>query len=117
MSTLFSPHALRSLKLPNRIVVSPMCQYVAKNGQANSWHLIHLPGALAFFERVTQLFTKVCDDVLFLRMYAQSMGSGCSASRPMLFGSPRSTTANPRPQQLARLSSRATMTRNCTGRL
>jgi 2,4-dienoyl-CoA reductase-like NADH-dependent reductase (Old Yellow Enzyme family) len=44
MSTLFSPYALRSLKLPNRIVVSPMCQYVAKNGQANSWHLIHLGG-------------------------------------------------------------------------
>ena len=44
MSTLFSPHALRSLKLPNRIVVSPMCQYVAKEGQATSWHLIHLGG-------------------------------------------------------------------------
>jgi 2,4-dienoyl-CoA reductase-like NADH-dependent reductase (Old Yellow Enzyme family) len=44
MSTLFSPLALRSLKLPNRIVVSPMCQYVAKNGQATSWHLIHLGG-------------------------------------------------------------------------
>jgi 2,4-dienoyl-CoA reductase-like NADH-dependent reductase (Old Yellow Enzyme family) len=44
MSTLFSPFALRSLKLPNRIVVSPMCQYVAKNGQATSWHLIHLGG-------------------------------------------------------------------------
>jgi hypothetical protein len=29
-----------------------------------------LPGALAFSERVTQLFTKVCHDVLFLRMYA-----------------------------------------------
>jgi len=29
-----------------------------------------LPDALAFFERVTQLFTKVCHEVLFLRMYA-----------------------------------------------
>jgi 2,4-dienoyl-CoA reductase-like NADH-dependent reductase (Old Yellow Enzyme family) len=44
MSTLFSPYALRSLKLPNRIVVSPMCEYVANNGQANTWHLIHLGG-------------------------------------------------------------------------
>jgi 2,4-dienoyl-CoA reductase-like NADH-dependent reductase (Old Yellow Enzyme family) len=44
MSTLFSPYALRSLKLPNRIVVSPMCQYVANNGQANTWHPIHLGG-------------------------------------------------------------------------
>jgi 2,4-dienoyl-CoA reductase-like NADH-dependent reductase (Old Yellow Enzyme family) len=44
MSTLFSPYALRSLNLSNRIVVSPMCQYVANNGQANAWHLIHLGG-------------------------------------------------------------------------
>jgi 2,4-dienoyl-CoA reductase-like NADH-dependent reductase (Old Yellow Enzyme family) len=44
MSTLFSPFALRSLDLPNRIVVSPMCQYVARNGKATSWHLIHLGG-------------------------------------------------------------------------
>ena len=44
MSALFSPIALRGLTLPNRIVVSPMCQYVAVDGEANSWHLIHLGG-------------------------------------------------------------------------
>jgi hypothetical protein len=42
MSLLFSPMSLRSLTLPNRIVVSPMCQYVAKHGRATAWHLIHL---------------------------------------------------------------------------
>ncbi|CAN7245268.1 NADH:flavin oxidoreductase/NADH oxidase [Caballeronia sp. LjRoot34] len=42
MSQLFSPLALRSLVIPNRIVVSPMCQYSAQNGEANSWHFIHL---------------------------------------------------------------------------
>jgi 2,4-dienoyl-CoA reductase-like NADH-dependent reductase (Old Yellow Enzyme family) len=42
MSVLFSPINLRSLTLPNRIVVSPMCQYVAEGGKANTWHLIHL---------------------------------------------------------------------------
>jgi 2,4-dienoyl-CoA reductase-like NADH-dependent reductase (Old Yellow Enzyme family) len=42
MSVLFSPIKLRSLTLPNRIVVSPMCQYVAEEGKANTWHLIHL---------------------------------------------------------------------------
>ena len=42
MSALFSPLALRDLVLPNRIVVSPMCQYMAHNGKATSWHLIHL---------------------------------------------------------------------------
>ena len=42
MSQLFSPLTLRSLVIPNRIVVSPMCQYSAQNGEANSWHFIHL---------------------------------------------------------------------------
>jgi len=39
---LFSPLTLRSLRLPNRIVVSPMCQYSSQDGFANNWHLVHL---------------------------------------------------------------------------
>lgn len=42
MSTLFSPLQLRSLVLPNRIIVSPMCQYSSDNGLPNEWHLVHL---------------------------------------------------------------------------
>lgn len=42
MSQLFQPLSLRQLKLPNRIAVSPMCQYSAKAGMANDWHLVHL---------------------------------------------------------------------------
>jgi 2,4-dienoyl-CoA reductase-like NADH-dependent reductase (Old Yellow Enzyme family) len=42
MSILFSPLKLRSLTLPNRVVVSPMCQYSAEEGFANDWHLVHL---------------------------------------------------------------------------
>ncbi len=42
MSLLFSPYTLRNLTLPNRIVVSPMCQYSADNGAATAWHMIHL---------------------------------------------------------------------------
>ncbi|GAB4034590.1 NADPH dehydrogenase NamA [Spirosoma gilvum] len=42
MSILFSPLALRSIQLKNRIVVSPMCQYSSVDGFANDWHLIHL---------------------------------------------------------------------------
>jgi 2,4-dienoyl-CoA reductase-like NADH-dependent reductase (Old Yellow Enzyme family) len=41
-SALFSPIALRGLTLPNRIVVSPMCQYSAVEGSATDWHLMHL---------------------------------------------------------------------------
>src|SRR5690606_12571912 len=42
MSTLFSPLALKSIILKNRVVVSPMCQYSSVDGFANDWHLVHL---------------------------------------------------------------------------
>src|SRR5579872_1070021 len=42
MSTLFSPIRLRELALPNRIMVAPMCQYSAENGEANDWHFTHI---------------------------------------------------------------------------
>jgi 2,4-dienoyl-CoA reductase-like NADH-dependent reductase (Old Yellow Enzyme family) len=45
-SALFSPIRLAELDLPNRIVISPMCQYSADDGCANDWHLGHL-GMLA----------------------------------------------------------------------
>ena len=45
-SALFQPISLRELRLPNRIMVSPMCQYSATDGNACDWHLIHL-GQLA----------------------------------------------------------------------
>jgi 2,4-dienoyl-CoA reductase-like NADH-dependent reductase (Old Yellow Enzyme family) len=42
MSQLFSPIALRSITLKNRIFVSPMCQYSSDEGMPNDWHLVHL---------------------------------------------------------------------------
>ena len=42
MSALFSPIRLRDLALPNRIMVAPMCQYSADNGEANDWHFTHI---------------------------------------------------------------------------
>ena len=42
MSALFQPLKLRGVTLKNRIAVSPMSQYRAKNGYANAWHLVHL---------------------------------------------------------------------------
>jgi 2,4-dienoyl-CoA reductase-like NADH-dependent reductase (Old Yellow Enzyme family) len=42
MSALFSPIKLRSLTLPNRIMVAPMCQYSADDGAANDWHFTHM---------------------------------------------------------------------------
>jgi anthraniloyl-CoA monooxygenase len=39
---IFTPFVARSVRLSNRIVVSPMCQYSAKDGVPNDWHLVHL---------------------------------------------------------------------------
>jgi 2,4-dienoyl-CoA reductase-like NADH-dependent reductase (Old Yellow Enzyme family) len=42
MPSLFDPLALRDVTLPNRIAVSPMCQYSSVDGFATDWHLVHL---------------------------------------------------------------------------
>ena len=39
---LFAPFELKDAQLKNRIAVSPMCQYSAKDGVPNNWHLVHL---------------------------------------------------------------------------
>ncbi|MEM7052211.1 MAG: bifunctional salicylyl-CoA 5-hydroxylase/oxidoreductase [Acidobacteriota bacterium] len=38
----FTPFRLGDLELANRIVVSPMCQYSARDGLIDDWHLVHL---------------------------------------------------------------------------
>ena len=60
MSALFSPIKLRDLALPNRIMVAPMCQYSAENGEANDWHFTHintlaLSGAAMFCVEATHV--------------------------------------------------------------
>jgi 2,4-dienoyl-CoA reductase-like NADH-dependent reductase (Old Yellow Enzyme family) len=42
MSRLFEPLNIGNLRLGNRIVIAPMCQYSAEDGQATDWHMIHL---------------------------------------------------------------------------
>jgi 2,4-dienoyl-CoA reductase-like NADH-dependent reductase (Old Yellow Enzyme family) len=42
MAFLFEPLSIRGIKLKNRLVVSPMCQYSSEDGFANDWHLVHL---------------------------------------------------------------------------
>ncbi|HEY2188879.1 MAG TPA: NADH:flavin oxidoreductase/NADH oxidase [Caldimonas sp.] len=42
MSYLFEPIEIGALRLANRIIVAPMCQYSASEGSAGDWHLIHL---------------------------------------------------------------------------
>ena len=42
MSHLFSALQLRGVTFPNRVFVSPMCQYSSENGMPNEWHFVHL---------------------------------------------------------------------------
>jgi 2,4-dienoyl-CoA reductase-like NADH-dependent reductase (Old Yellow Enzyme family) len=42
MASLFSDFRLRGVTLPNRIGVSPMCQYSCADGFATDWHFVHL---------------------------------------------------------------------------
>ena len=43
MSRLFSPLDFGPLRLSNRIVIAPMCQYSAEEGRATDWHAFHWP--------------------------------------------------------------------------
>ena len=39
---MFTPFELKSITIPNRIVMPPMCMYSAtEEGQVTDWHLIH----------------------------------------------------------------------------
>jgi 2,4-dienoyl-CoA reductase-like NADH-dependent reductase (Old Yellow Enzyme family) len=42
MTDLFSPFALRTVTLRNRVGVSPMCQYSYVDGMSNDWQVVHL---------------------------------------------------------------------------
>ena len=46
MTDLFTPYTLKSVTLRNRIAVPPMCQYMATEGEVNSWHWIKSNPAL-----------------------------------------------------------------------
>lgn len=57
-SALFSPLRLAGIDFANRIVISPMCQYMAEDGAANDWHLMHygnlaMSGAALLFTEAT----------------------------------------------------------------
>ncbi len=41
-SKLFSPISFRDVTFDNRVVLAPMCQYIAKDGCMHDWHLMHL---------------------------------------------------------------------------
>jgi 2,4-dienoyl-CoA reductase-like NADH-dependent reductase (Old Yellow Enzyme family) len=42
MTHLFDPLTIRDITFPNRVFVSPMCEYSSTDGFANDWHFVHL---------------------------------------------------------------------------
>ena len=61
----FLPLQIADLKLPNRVVVSPMCQYSATDGIPDDWHLVHLGsravgGAGLVFTEMTNISADGC---------------------------------------------------------
>ncbi len=61
---LFDPYDLRGVRLRNRIVMAPMCQYSGEgDGRATDWHLVHLGaravgGAGLFIAEATAVETR-----------------------------------------------------------
>ena len=97
---LFSKYTLGPITLDNRIVVSPMCQYMASNGAANDWHLMHYgnmsigAGSLIIFEathvstigRITNKCLGLYSDELeFKSTLAKGANSFKASTKSMLF--------------------------------
>lgn len=40
--SLFSPFTVRDLTFPNRLMISPMCQFTVRDGMVGDYHLVHL---------------------------------------------------------------------------
>ncbi|MFT4514939.1 MAG: anthraniloyl-CoA monooxygenase [Planctomycetota bacterium] len=61
----FLPFQIGDVTLPNRVVVSPMCQYSATDGVPDEWHLVHLGsravgGAGLVFTEMTNVTADGC---------------------------------------------------------
>lgn len=41
---VFSPITIRGVTFPNRLFLSPLCQYSAQDGYATDWHVTHIGG-------------------------------------------------------------------------
>jgi anthraniloyl-CoA monooxygenase len=63
VAPMFQPFQLRNMTLTNRVVVSPMCQYSAKDGLPGDWHIVHygsraIGGAGLMFTEMTDVSEK-----------------------------------------------------------
>jgi 2,4-dienoyl-CoA reductase-like NADH-dependent reductase (Old Yellow Enzyme family) len=80
---LLSPLKLRNVELPNRIVVSPMQMYMAREtGECTDWHLVHL-GKFAIGNFGTVFTEVLCVEARGRSTYSDA-GIWCDSQIPML---------------------------------
>jgi len=56
---MFAPFTLRDMQLKNRVVVSPMAQYKAVDGNPTDWHLVHY-GERAWISHSVKIIGSYC---------------------------------------------------------
>ncbi|OAA34697.1 Aldolase-type TIM barrel [Metarhizium rileyi] len=66
---LFTPLKIRGLTMPNRIWVSPMCQYSAHEGFHTPWHITHYRGMI---QRGQPLFSPMGASILKIRVFGST---------------------------------------------
>ena len=82
MANLFDQLQIRGVTLPNRIVVSPMCQYSSVDGLADDWHFVHLASRAVGGAGV--VFTEAAAVVPEGRITPQDLGIWSEAHIPTL---------------------------------
>lgn len=85
MPHLFEPLTLRGVTLRNRIGVSPMCQYSAKDGMANEWHLVHLGSRAVGGAGLVMVEATAVEAIG--RITPDDMGSGRTSTSSLWLGS------------------------------
>lgn len=81
---LFTPLRIRGIEMPNRIWVSPMCQYSAQEGFQSPWHFAHYGGmAMRGVSFIPYCMTLVCFCLTMFLGRSHDVGSHCCpGSRP-----------------------------------
>jgi 2,4-dienoyl-CoA reductase-like NADH-dependent reductase (Old Yellow Enzyme family) len=109
---LFQPLRLREIELKNRILVSPMCEYSAKDGHPTDWHMVHLGsravgGAALVFTEATAVSAvariSAADTGIYLDAHVQSWrpivefirGQGAIAGIQLAHAGRKASTAVP----------------------
>jgi 2,4-dienoyl-CoA reductase-like NADH-dependent reductase (Old Yellow Enzyme family) len=115
-SPLFQPLQIDGLSLSNRIVVAPMCQYSAHDGNATDWHLMHL-GQLALSGAALLIIEATAVEPEG-RISAADLGLWCDANETALrrvLGAVRAHSTMPVAIQLGHAGRKASVARPWEG--